>query len=86
VSAEAMGEWLGIERESVYRLERKPGRIKSETQAAYAAKLGIEPEDLWRLPGGPSLDGLAASVPEDLRGLATEVAADALRRFVARRG
>lgn len=86
VSAEEMAEWLKIERESVYRLERHAyTRMNPKKLDAYAARLELEPEELWRPPGAVSLDAIAAAVPEDLKGLATEVAADALRRFVAGR-
>ena len=51
VSAAAMADRLGIERESIYRLEREAmTRLNGEKQAAYARALGIEPEDLWRPP------------------------------------
>src|SRR5437870_5021128 len=49
VSAEQMAGRLGIERESVYRLEREAfTRLNPEKQAAYAAALDLEPESLWR--------------------------------------
>jgi transcriptional regulator with XRE-family HTH domain len=86
VSAQTMAGRLGIERESVYRLEREwPTRMTPEKQAQWADALGINPDELFHLPGATSLDALAAAVPDDLKGLATEVAADALRRFVAGR-
>jgi len=81
VSAEVMAGRLDIERESVYRLEREPWRVNSEKQAAYAAALDIEPEDLWRPPGTPSLDALISSAPDDLKAMA----ADIVRRLVARK-
>ena len=37
ISAETMAGRLGIERESVYRLERETWRVNPEKQAAYAA-------------------------------------------------
>ncbi len=80
VSAEAMGGRLDIERESVYRLEREPWRVKSETQLAYAEALGIEPEDLWRPPDAPSVDALLSQAPIDVQ----IMAADIVRRLVAK--
>lgn len=79
ISASLMGEKLGIERESVYRLEREPWRVNSEKQAEYARALGIEPEELWRPPGTPSLDAMVQSAPEDIRAMA----ADIVRRLVS---
>jgi lambda repressor-like predicted transcriptional regulator len=52
VSAAAMADRLGIERESLYRLEREAmTRLNGQKQAAYASALGIEPETLWQPPG-----------------------------------
>lgn len=81
VSAEQMAGRIGIERESVYRLEREAlTRLNAEKQAAYAAALDIEPEDLWRPPGMPSLDGLVARAPDDLKAMAVDI----VRRLVAK--
>jgi transcriptional regulator with XRE-family HTH domain len=80
ISAEAMGGRLGIERESVYRLEREPWRVKSETQLAYAEALDIEPEDLWRSPETPSVDALLTQASPEMK----EMAADIVRRLVAK--
>ena len=78
VSASLMGERLGIERESVYRLEREPWRVNSEKQAEYAHALGLEPEDLWRAPGTPSLDAMVSSASDDVKAMA----ADIVRRLI----
>lgn len=67
LSAAEMGEKLGIERESVYRLEKKYWGVSSQKQAAYAAALGLEPQDLWRLPSDPSLDTILSKAPEDVQ-------------------
>lgn len=80
VSAEAMAGRLGIERESVYRLEREPQRANPERQAAYAAALDMEPEELWLPPGNVSLDALVRDAPENIK----EMAADIVRRLVGR--
>lgn len=73
-----MGEKLGIERESVYRLEKKPWGVNSRKQAEYAHALGIEPEDLWRPPGTLSIDSMLKSAPDNLKAMA----ADIVRRLV----
>lgn len=86
MTAEKMGEHLGLERESVHRLERHPHRITWETQCDYAVALGIEPEDLWQRPGTPSLDALARSTPEETRAVAVGMAADILRRMAGGKG
>ena len=80
VSAEVMAKRLGIERESVLRLEREPQRVNSEKQAAYALALQIEPEDLWRPPGAGSLDAMVHGATDELRA----TAADIVKRLVSR--
>lgn len=80
VSALDMADHLGIERESVYRLERHAEKLKVETQISYAARLGIEPEALWRPPGAPSsLDAIVKTAPESVRIMAVDI----VRRLVA---
>ena len=78
ISAQTMAEKLGIERESVYRLEREPWRVNSEKQADFAAALGIEPEELWRPPGVTSLDAIVKLASPEIRAMA----ADIVRRLV----
>ena len=80
VSAAVMAEKLGIERESVHRLEREPWRVDSDRQLQWAVALGIEPEDLWRPPGTPSIDAMVQSEPAELR----EKAADIVRRLISK--
>ena len=62
-----MARRLGLERESVYRMERETWRINPEKQERYAHALGLEPEDLWRPPGARSLDGLLAGADDAMR-------------------
>lgn len=50
VSAPDMATWMGMERESLLRMEREPRRCNPEKQDRFAKKLDIDPEDLWRLP------------------------------------
>jgi transcriptional regulator with XRE-family HTH domain len=73
VSAAEMARRMGIERESLYRLEREPRRLNSEKQAEYAIALDIEPADLWRPPGRPSLDALLNETPDDLRRMVFDI-------------
>lgn len=67
ISAADMGERLGMERESVYRLENKYWGVSSQKQAAYAEALGLTPEDLWRKPDDPSLDAIVSKAPADVQ-------------------
>jgi DNA-binding XRE family transcriptional regulator len=53
ISAPDMATWMGMERESLLRMEREPRRCNPEKQARFAAKLDIEPEELWSPPTGP---------------------------------
>ncbi len=79
VSAEQMGGRINIERESVYRLERKPERVTWERQCQWADALGISPLDLHRPPGAPSLDAMVAPAPEDLQ----KTVRDVVKRLVS---
>jgi DNA-binding XRE family transcriptional regulator len=79
MSAEDMGRKLGMERESVYRLEREAfTRLNPKKQLAYAKALNIEPAELWRPPGHLSLDSMVADSSADVQALA----ADIVRRLV----
>lgn len=85
LDAETMGGRLGVERESVYRVEREAmKRAIPEYQAAYAEALGIEPGRLWHPPPPkgeplpPSLDEMAQKAPEAVRGMVFDV----VRRMV----
>lgn len=82
VSPEQMAGRLGIERESVYRLEREPRRVNSEKQAAWADALDMEPEDLWSPPGQVNLNAIISQEPPEVR----ELAANIVRQLVASRG
>ncbi len=73
ISATEMGRHLGIERESVYRLEREQHRMDPTKQAEYAHHLGLEPEDLWRPPGRPSVDALLRDQPDEIAQRAVEM-------------
>lgn len=74
VRPDVMAGRLGIERESLHRLEREWWRLKGDGQAAYADALGIEPEALWRLPSDlPSLDAMIKSAPRDVQEMATDI-------------
>ncbi len=86
ISAEIMAGRLGIERESVLRLEREAlTRANGQRQAEYADILQIEPEALWRAPNEPSLDSLVEQAPPDKRELAEDMARN-LRRYVSGKG
>jgi predicted transcriptional regulator len=78
ISASLMGEKLGIERESVYRLEREQWRVNTDKQIEIAYILDIEPQELWSPPGTLSLDAIVQSKPDDFK----TMAADILRRMV----
>lgn len=70
VSARDMAGRLGIERESVYRIERETWRADP---AEWADLLGVELQALYSLPRPadvppkPSLDQMVADQPEDVQ-------------------
>lgn len=67
ISATQMADYLGIERESIYRLEREwLTRMTPEKQLQYTELLEIDPRELWQLPGElPSLDVMLDKIPDD---------------------
>lgn len=71
LSATAMAELLGIERESVLRQEREPKRVNPDKQKQWAKALGIELVDLWYpphikpAPRRPDLNDLFKDVATD---------------------
>lgn len=80
IDAIVMAGRLGVERESVYRIEKKAmQRAIPEYQAAYAEALGIDPGRLWHPPPPkgedlpPSLDEMAQKAPEAARAAAFEL-------------
>ena len=62
-----MAKALGIERESVYRLEKHPERSNGEQQAIYARECGVHPGDLWEMPKDTAR--VAKSVPDGIESL-----------------
>lgn len=82
VSAPRMAERMGMERESLLRLEREAQtRCTPEKQVQYADALGIEPAALWRPPGAPTMDELLNGADPDTRSMAV----DMIGALVARR-
>lgn len=82
VTAEAMAGRLGIERESVHRLERVPGKITVEKLNAYAAALEMEPEDLMHPPGQRSLDAIVKDSEPEVQAMVADIV---LRMIAGRR-
>lgn len=73
VSAEDMAGRLGIERESVYRVERGPLRLRAKWQGEYAHALDIDPRELWNPPGVRSLDAMIEKAPDEVRAMAVDI-------------
>ena len=70
LSAEYMASRMGMERESLLRLEREAQtRCSPEKQSQYAEALGISPTALWRPPGEPSVDTLLEKTTADFRAM-----------------
>lgn len=79
VAATRMGNALGMQRESVYKLERDWERATARQQAIYAKELGIEPAALWRPPEGTvrtarlTPEGIESLTESDLERLAEKI-------------
>lgn len=81
ISAPRMAERMGIERESLLRLERKAQSIDWAKAVQYAEALGIAPARLLRPPGVTSLDELVEDQPAEVQ----TMAADIVSRLIARK-
>ena len=83
LSAEAMAGRLGIQQESVYRIENNQSRAR-KNQDAWADALDIHPKQLFELPEQQkqSLDALVEDAPDNIR----EMALDIVKRLVGKAG
>lgn len=79
IRAARMAQALGIERESVYRLEKHPERSNGEQQAIYARECGVSPGELWEPPKGTTRtarltpEGIESLTDADLERLAQKL-------------
>lgn len=79
IGASRMAQALGMERESVYRLEKRPERSNGEQQAIYARECGISPGELWEPPRGTTRtakltpEGIESLTDDDLERLAQKI-------------
>ena len=86
IRAASMAKALGIERESVYRLEKHPERSNGEQQAIYARECGVHPGDLWEMPKDTvraaklTPDGIENLTEADLERLAEKISRRIARR------
>ena len=67
ISDEQMAGRIGVARETVTRWRTHQHRLNPEKIAALAHALDIEPEELWRPPGGVSLNQLVKDAPDELK-------------------
>lgn len=66
-SDESLGEKMDLPRQTIYRWRTQEHRVTPHKQFDLAIALGIDPTDLWRLPGPPnrrSIDEMLASADD----------------------
>lgn len=84
MSAEDMGDKVGMERESVYRVEREPWRLDTgEKRQQWANALGKQWKELLSLPNepwAPSIDKLIEDKPVEVQQDAYELVKTWLKR------
>lgn len=91
ISPNDMAGRLGIERESMYRQAREWRIVAKDREKLqkWIVGLGYEDEEpLWHLPTEPpkpSLDAQVEKLPEPVRELAREMAADIIKKFATSR-
>lgn len=71
---------LGIDRTTVWKWKTQPRRLTRDKIASLAAILDIEPEELYRPPGRPSLDAMIKDAPPEVQSMVFDV----VRRMVNR--
>jgi len=62
LSATDVAESMGMERESLLRLERELHRLNVPKQIEYAEAIGVEPAALWTHPSTPSIEQRVAEL------------------------
>lgn len=70
---ETLASKLNTNRVTVYRWRTEQHRLNPQKISAIAEAIGRQPEDLWRLPHRPSIDGMLRDASDDLAKKATEV-------------
>jgi len=80
LSVEELGARLEVSRTTMWRWEKEQWRLNPEKIAAIAYALGIEPEQLWRLPERPSIDAMLDEAPQHVH----EAVADLAKRLSGR--
>ena len=64
---QTVADLLDLPRTTVYRWRMQQHRLSPDKMALLAGVLGIEPEQLWRAPGRPSIDAmLKSATPEQI--------------------
>lgn len=70
MSAQEVADKMGMERESLLRLEREwRTRCNPEKQSQYAQAIGVAFRALWGPPETPSVDTMLAETPSDFQAM-----------------
>ena len=69
-----------VDRATVFRWRKEQHRLNPEKIGKLALALDLEPHELWRPPGRPSLDAIVAGSSEEVQ----DMAADIVRRMVGK--
>lgn len=64
---------LGVNRETVWRWQEEQHRLDPQKILQIADVCGVEPGDLWRMPGFRSIDKMLNGAPEDIQELAVDL-------------
>jgi transcriptional regulator with XRE-family HTH domain len=69
---------LDMDRTTIFKWRKEQHRLDPDKIAALADALGIEPQQLWSLPGRRSLDAMLVGAPNEV----VDTAADIVERLV----
>lgn len=70
---EKVGNRIGVDRATVFRWRKEQHRLNPEKISALAEALDLEPQELWRPPGRPSLDALVKNSSDDVLNMAFDI-------------
>ena len=73
LSVQQIADRVGVSRETIWRWENEQHRLNPGKIAAYATAVGIEPEQLFRVPLRPSADSYLKDVSQETFDTALDV-------------
>lgn len=80
LSDQEAGAKLGVNRETVWRWQVEQHRLDPQKILQIADLCGVEPGELWRMPGFRSIDKMLKDATEDQHDMAVDLVERLLRK------